>query len=295
MEKNQKKNLWKWLIKVVFSGLAIWWVSQKINFGDAFQLLNQISPLYIVGGIVFFNLSKIVCAYRLTTFFSNIGLSLGNSYNTALYYKGMFYNLFLPGGIGGDGYKIYALNNQFKTPVKRLFSAILFDRISGMGALILILLMLLLYTVHPKVSLLIILCIGLTALLLYPVHYFALTLIGKSFKDSFIRTSLLSLVAQLLQVVSALLLLKGFSVTHLLIEYIISFLASSVATIIPLTIGGIGAREMTFVVLAPYMAINTDIAIAFSLLFFLIVACSSLPGIFLAGRKAISSSAAQPI
>jgi hypothetical protein len=58
-----------------------------------------------------------------------------------------------------------------------------------------------------------------------------------------------------------------------------------VATIIPLTIGGIGAREMTFVLMAPYMEIDAGIVVAFSLLLFLIVAFSSLLGIFLAHRK----------
>ncbi len=283
--KNQKKNLWKWLIKVFFSGLAIWWVSQKINFGDAFQLLNQISPVYIVVSIVFFNLSKIVSAYRLTTYFNNIGLTLDNSYNTALYYKGMFYNLFLPGGIGGDGYKIFVLNSQFKTPVKLLFQAILFDRISGMGALVFILLGSLLLTLYTKASFFILLGTAIATLVLYPGYYLIVFLFGKSFIGSIIRTSFLSLAVQLLQVLSALFLLRGLSVTHSLMAYVISFLASSVATIIPLTIGGIGAREMTFVVMAPYMNIDARSAVAFSLLFFLIVAFSSLPGILFSHRK----------
>jgi len=32
----------------------------------------------------------------------------------------MFYNLFLPGGIGGDGYKIYLLNKLSNKSIKSL-------------------------------------------------------------------------------------------------------------------------------------------------------------------------------
>ncbi len=48
----------------------------------------------------------------------------------------MFYNLFLPGGIGGDGYKIYLLQKNYQTGTKKIFGAVLADRISGMVALV---------------------------------------------------------------------------------------------------------------------------------------------------------------
>jgi glycosyltransferase 2 family protein len=34
-----------------------------------------------------------------------------------LYLLGIYYNLFLPGGIGGDGYKIYLLKQKIKIKV----------------------------------------------------------------------------------------------------------------------------------------------------------------------------------
>lgn len=58
-----------------------------------------------------FNISKIISSIRLNRYFKDINLSLSQTYNLKLYYLGMFYNLFLPGGIGGDGYKIYIIKN----------------------------------------------------------------------------------------------------------------------------------------------------------------------------------------
>ncbi len=73
---------------------------------------------------------------RLNIYFSAIDLKLKEKTNLQLYLLGMFYNLFLPGGIGGDGYKIYLLQKNYQTGTKRILGAVLSDRISGMVALV---------------------------------------------------------------------------------------------------------------------------------------------------------------
>jgi len=47
---------------------------------------------------------------------------------------------------------------------------------------------------------------------------------------------------------------------------------------LPFTIGGVGARELVFLLGAQWLQTNKDTAVAFSLLFFLITAISSLAG-----------------
>ena len=44
----------------------------------------------------------------------------------------MFYNLFLPGGIGGDAYKGFVIQRKFKVKTKKVVGALLLDRLSGM-------------------------------------------------------------------------------------------------------------------------------------------------------------------
>jgi uncharacterized membrane protein YbhN (UPF0104 family) len=60
----------------------------------------------------------------------------------------------------------------------------------------------------------------------------------------------------------------------------ILFLLSSVVAVLPFTIGGIGARELVFIFGADYLLIDKNTAVAFSILFFIITAVSSLSGIF---------------
>ena len=48
----------------------------------------------------------------------------------------MYYNLFLPGGIGGDAYKVILMNKRWPQGGLRLLSAaVLLDRISGVAGL----------------------------------------------------------------------------------------------------------------------------------------------------------------
>jgi uncharacterized membrane protein YbhN (UPF0104 family) len=64
-------------------------------------------------------------------------------------------------------------------------------------------------------------------------------------------------------------------------EYQLVFLLSSVVAVLPLTIGGVGARELVFILSHEYMSIDKNAAVAFSLLFFIITALCSLIGVFL--------------
>ena len=50
----------------------------------------------------------------------------------------MFYNIMLPGGIGGDGYKGYYLHNTLQVPVKNLVRPILWDRITGAVSIVIL-------------------------------------------------------------------------------------------------------------------------------------------------------------
>ena len=60
--------------------------------------------------------------------------------NIKLYWLGLFYNLFLPGGVGGDGFKVYLLGKYKKSNLKTVIGAILSDRVSGLSIIVILLL-----------------------------------------------------------------------------------------------------------------------------------------------------------
>ncbi len=284
LETINKKGILKLLLKVVLTALAIYVVIRKIDLDETITILTTANLFWLFLAFILFNFSKWISAIRLNLFFKMIGLNLTFKYNLILYYVGMFYNLFLPGGIGGDGYKVYLLNKKYKTSVRSLIGATLLDRINGMVALIFLAILLLLFVdfSYTGISWTYYL-IGLI-IIIYPVFYFFVRLFFRKFSDFFFIPNLASFGVQVSQLVCALFILWSLDIHSLYIEYQLLFLLSSIVAVLPFTIGGIGARELVFVFGANYLMIDKNTAVAFSLLFFVLTAISSFSGIFLEGE-----------
>lgn len=212
-----------------------------------------------------------------------MGLVITERYNLRLYAIGMYYNLFLPGGIGGDGYKVYLLNKQHEDiKLKSLISATLLDRIAGLYALVLLAgilgYFLPEYFEHQQW-----LISGLVVVSV-PAYYVLVKVLFSKFIQSTTNTVLLSFVVQGFQVVCAYFILLALQVKAQYVVYQFVFLISSIVAVFPFTVGGVGARELTFVLSHDYLGIDQNVAVAFSLLFFLITAITSLAGAFLSEK-----------
>ena len=284
MEKISKKGILKVLFKVCVSALAIYVVIRKIDLVQTKEIIFHAKIGWLLLALIAFNISKAISSVRLNQFFRSIGLILPGLYNLKLYYVGMFYNLFLPGGIGGDGYKVFLLNRSHKTKVKHLISATLLDRISGLMALIFLALLLALFVnlsfIGPWIKWAL---IGIL-IVAYPSYYFIFRILFRNFLKAFTVSNILSLGVQLAQLLCAYLILKSLLVSDMYVEYMTLFLLSSVVAVIPFTIGGNGARELVFIFGADYLLIDKNTAVAFSIIFFVITAVSSFTGIFFETR-----------
>ncbi|WP_300366319.1 lysylphosphatidylglycerol synthase transmembrane domain-containing protein [Hydrogenimonas sp.] len=278
-----KKKI-KLLLKILLTTAALWFVLHKIDLDRLQTALQSANPLWLFGAFVTFNLSKIASALRLNLYFKTIGLKLETSYNLILYYVGMFYNLFLPGGIGGDGYKIYLLNRHFKQGVAILFQAVLLDRLSGLAALLFY--AVLLYAgseyamMHPSGTPLAL----LVAFLVFPIAYIATKRFFAPFLEVFKPTMAWGLGVQFLQLVSAWMIVESLGIDRMVLEYLTLFLISSVVAVLPLTIGGVGVRELTFLYGLEWIGQEPALGVTFSFLFFMITALSSFLGLFLLNR-----------
>ncbi|UZD21962.1 lysylphosphatidylglycerol synthase transmembrane domain-containing protein [Algoriphagus halophytocola] len=268
-------------MKLVLTGLALFLVFRKIDTDQLWQITKTIHWLWLLPAVLTFVLSKVFTAFRLNLYFKNTQLYISEKLNLKLYLIGMFYNLFLPGGIGGDGYKVYLLNKHFQTPVKSLVQAALLDRLGGLVAIVFLLLAMVLpvdlslpFVSDVPWELLI---VG-AALLVFPVFWLVQKLMFKVFLPSFWKANAWSMAGQLAQLICAYFILKSLGVAENFLAYQLVFLLSSIVAVLPLTIGGVGARELVFVYAHTYAGIDESIAVAFSLIFFLITALVSLAG-----------------
>ena len=285
---SQVKNQLKTALKILLTGGALYLVFQKIDTEQLLLLSKNLSWPWLLPAIALFVGSKVATAIRLNHYFANIQLVLSTWENWRLYLIGMFYNLFLPGGIGGDGYKVYLLNKDFKTPVKQLLKASLLDRLGGLVAIVALLLGLLglielpwqgFETWTTKVLLL------AAALGVVPAFWLLQKVLFPNFLPSFWKGIIWSLVGQLAQMASVFCLLLALGVQDNFLAYQAVFLLSSIVAVLPLTIGGVGARELVVVYAHSYAGIQETEAVAFSLLFFLISAAVSLSGAWVKWKR----------
>jgi uncharacterized membrane protein YbhN (UPF0104 family) len=285
---SQLKNQLKTALKILLTGGALYLVFQKIDTDNLLQLSKTLSWGWLIPAIALFVGSKVATAIRLNAYFANIHISLSFWENWRLYLIGMFYNLFLPGGIGGDGYKVYLLNNQFKTPVKELLKASLLDRLGGLIAIlallfgILLLIDLPLPFGEPRIGK-ILFAIG--AIGVVPGFWLLQKFLFSNFLPSFWQGIFWSLVGQLAQMAAVVCLLLALGVQDKFLAYQAVFLLSSIVAVLPLTIGGVGARELVVVYAHSYAGIQETEAVAFSLLFFLISAAVSLSGAWVKWKR----------
>ncbi len=278
---NKSKKRLTFLLKLLLSALALAIVYSKLDPAQILKIIKSINPFWVILAIILFNLSKILSAFRLNHLFQAMGLTLENSQNLRLYYIGMFYNLFLPGGIGGDAYKIYLLKKHAQSRVKLTTIAVLVDRFSGMMAIMLLIGLLLLGFLNLSFSQSILITLSLGLFLMYPLFYLGIARFIPEFKPVFLKINAYGLAVQLAQVLCTLSILKSMSVVGLWPEYVALFLFSSIVTIVPVTIGGLGARELAFLWGHELLHVDISVAISLSLLFFVITALSSLVGVFL--------------
>ena len=280
MAKKIKLNKYlKFSIKLVLSVAALIFVSSRINLTDVLKLYGHLKFGWLLPALLFFIFSKIISAIRLNNFFRCIDLLLSELYNLKLYLLGMFYNIFLPGGIGGDGYKIYLLNKQHEVKTGKIIWATLVDRITG-AVTVIYLLVILSYFITFRLDF----PIGKVAWIILPMgiagYYFFLKIFFKYFIPVFLGVNLLALGVQILQAASAYFILQALGYNDQVIPYLFLFLISSIIAGLPITIGGIGSRELTFLIGADIMGLNVEVSIAMSLMFYLITLFVSLFGMY---------------
>jgi hypothetical protein len=229
-----------------------------------------------------YNGSQAISSFRLNKFFQAEGISLMGFQNLKLYYQGMFYNLFLPGGIGGNGYKIMFFRKAVVNSTKKAFRAIVGERINGAVALGILACLFGLPNLNFNQYIEIQYAIIALSSLAIAVSGFLIRYYFKSLRKTWFTGFLLSFLIQLIQAVAALLLFKGLDLTfEASLIYIVLFFVSSLVIAIPFTLGGVGSRELTFIWASNHIAIDVKKSIAFTLLFFLINASSSILGGFL--------------
>lgn len=278
--KNWKNIFWtvvKTLLKVAVTSVLLYFVFRNVHFADVKYRLYHANYWWMFAGLVSFFGSIILSSWRLLQFFKSIDLKLDPRFSFRLYLLGLFYNFLLPGGIGGDGYKIYLLNKTYKLPAKKVFWAIMFDRLSGLWAIGLIIVALIFLI--PQIDVHITIPLGIFAAGT-AVYYFVAYKFFRGYTRHFIKAHAIAILVQGLQVLTVVFVLIGQDFSGKFSPYLLSFLISALAAVIPISVGGAGIRETVFTQLTKVFPMDKTLAVFLPGSFYIISLLVALLGVY---------------
>ena len=277
-QESKLSKYLKLLFKLAVTVLCFWYISKKIDFNAAKEAFLRANWSWLFLAIILLVLSKIFSALRLNIYFRSIQIHLSTRKNLKLYWLGMFYNLFLPGSISGDAYKVVLLKRKYNSSYKKLSAAVLLDRFSGLIALSLIMCVYGVIVLDTPLfdSLLI-----FGSILAIVGFYFLIRFYFKDFIAVFWQTFFWGLVVQLTQVVCMYCILLSLGLSVHQPQWIFIFLIAAVVAVFPISLGGgLGTRELVFVEGAKFFQLDPQVSLVISLLFYLSTVLASLWGIY---------------
>lgn len=259
---------------------------------EAFNRVPFWSALLLLGLYLF---AQILSTLRWRLICISLQLPSNWLYLLKLYFLGMFCNLFLPTGVGGDAVKSYALGKTGNSQLKAAHS-VLFDRLSGLIAMLMLamvaLTMIRLQPVWIPILIAAMALVGLAALFFAPMiialmarylpkiaGYF--TPLVSLYKNR-LRFYLLFLLAFTIQTLGFIIVIALGEALGIRVSpafYVVSWTAITLLTLLPISINGIGVREAGFVYLFKLQGVPAEAAMTLGILMFAIPVCASLFGV----------------
>ena len=271
MKKRKRKKLISFSFKFALSFLLIMFVLEKIDVKKLTHIVKNADYIYFAIAFVMITIAQVYGALRMRYNLSKAEFTVSRTYSIGMYFLGTLFNIVLPGGIGGDGYRAYYFHKRFKFPWQKTLMAILRGRSSGLLFLCIFLIACAFFykdhlTVIPYIDYVLI----ASAVLIFPAYSILTRLVLREPLKVQLGGMKYSFASQVFFLLATVAVLYGIGVTDKITGYIFVFLIANIVAVIPISFGGIGLREFTYVTLAEHIGLNSDIGVTTSLLYYLI-------------------------
>lgn len=264
--------------KLAISALLLYLVYTKISFVDVWAHVRQMPLGYFSLAVLAFILSQVVSSNRLLGYFHAVNYPLSARHNLALYWIGMFYNFFIPGGIGGDAYKVFHLNKRHGWSAKTLAVGLIADRSNGLIAICIWMVVLFPFLGLMPLYWSIPLAIGVLIAGTLLAQWLS-KLLFSAFHPVYYPALFHSIILQGLQLLSVFFIMESLGCTTHRVAYFLLFFASSVLSIF--SFSGVGVREFVFSVFAASFLVDPEVSVSIGFVFTIITFLTSAPGIVL--------------
>lgn len=283
MKKFIKNKYLILALKLLVIVLAFALIINKSDVNKIASYFTSINPLAIFIAYLMLTFAQIISALRTEFYFKTENIHLKKKFSIGLYFVGMLFNTILPTGIGGDGYKLYIINKLSNAKHGKILRILLSERASGLFALLMLIVfitpMSMIWQIDHVATLLI---IGF--LITIPAYFIAIKKLCKEKAKTAIGAMPYSFIVQLCGVIIVTTILwgMGFDTSNhpATNSYVVLFLISSVLSVLPISIGGVGIRELSFMYGASILGLDSELGVAIAAIYFVINLLCSLNGFF---------------
>lgn len=296
----------KIVIRVVITGIILFFVLRKVNFVEMVILLKGANIWLFLTSFASYGVMAVLCALRWNKLLAVQQIELPYRRGLAYYLIGFFYNNILPTAIGGGVVRaLYA--GRAKQKNKEAFSSILVELILGGWSLIIFALIASLFWFRTLSLYVILVLLGgfvLSTLLLYLFfergfmkkfkiiidrvkafglgdkikEFYEALYLYKDKKVEIIEAILLSFGIQFIIALMNLLIGVSLGFKLPIMSYIIYPVIIGLLTTIPITINGLGVREWGYRFFFAQVGLSGSQAVTLSLLFYFVGVIGSLSG-----------------
>ncbi|WP_457594092.1 lysylphosphatidylglycerol synthase transmembrane domain-containing protein [Hydrogenimonas sp.] len=245
--KKKVKHFFFLLAKILVSVSLLGFLITKLDFSSLTKLQSDIVGYLLVSTIIMF-----VALWFMTARWKVVLLLIKlKSYSLTLLYKfyliGHFFSIFIPGAIGGDAMRFYYISKVYKLTKPSSLLSVFIERIAGLFALAIILMFSLLFNdtlrekLHFGYELIFLSSLGIV-LALVIAKYFVNKKVHVGYKDMG-SILLLSGLGQFGDIAVAYVYSQYFQLDISLLSLMSIMPLVYIATVIPISLGGVGVRE----------------------------------------------------
>ncbi|MBU0503276.1 MAG: lysylphosphatidylglycerol synthase transmembrane domain-containing protein [Candidatus Omnitrophota bacterium] len=283
------------IFRVGISILLLYFIFRQVDEKSLLEIVSRADvPLLLLAAGIFF-LNYFLCFFRWEMILKTLEVNLPWKKLLVPFTGGIFFNLFLPSTIGGDFVRSVDLAVHTKK-TKEVVASVFLDRLSGYIGLVVITLIALLCgwgVIRDKSVLsaiaLITGILGLILLVLFNNFIFSNVnkmldspragRIRESLKDLheeiyyfkgnkrvIVYNLLISIVIQAISPLTFYVISRALGLNVNILYFFIFLPVIGAITLLPISIGGLGVREMTIVFFFAKVGVSKDIAFAMSLL-----------------------------
>lgn len=292
----------KLFLKILITVAILFVIARSIDLSTVMSVVQNMQPKYLILALAMQLISAVLASYRWFLIMQRLKFGLSPLFYLKSYLKGSFFNQALPGGIGGDAYRVLECSAH-GSGRKAAFYGVLLDRILGLiGLLLLNLLANLAYPdLLPTAIFHILNSIslgGIAAVIMFAL----LGKIDKLAKFKFTRHlheisadmrrvyhdpqaiglhSILSILIHFVSMLAIYFIGTGVGLNYGLLTFLVLVPPVILLTIAPISLAGWGVREGGMIGLFLLIGADKALVLSMSVLYGLVLLAASLPGLYL--------------